>query len=184
MSGIFWLLKHEAWHQLGIKLQLIKTMFICWFCLKIFSNYHFTQMASYFMGNEVWTNEGNPFWAQRDVQAVAIFIVTKYLNYLELIVNYYCPLFWQNGIMSWCRHGRRNLRIKEREMLRIRGRRQNAGKEPRVTASSAVSREHHSPFRVLGAIGGQVIGVYAEKVACTHVSIAQKLTRDPISKQL
>lgn len=72
----------------------------------------------------------------------------------------------------------------EREMLRIRGRRQNAGKEPRVTASSAVSREHHSPFRVLGAIGGQVIGVYAEKVACTHVSIAQKLTRDPISKQL
>ena len=88
------------------------------------------------MGNKVRTNEGNPFWAQRDVQAVAIFIVTKYLNYLELIVNYYCSFFWQNGTMSWCRHGRRNLRIKEREMLRIRGRRQNAGKEPRATASS------------------------------------------------
>lgn len=55
-------------------------------------------MASYFMGNKVRTNEGNPFWAQRDVQAVAIFIVTKYLNYLELIVSYYCSFFFDKMV--------------------------------------------------------------------------------------
>lgn len=123
-------------------------MFICWFCLRIFSNYHFTQMASYFMGNKVRSNEENAFWAQTDMQAVTVLIVTKYLNYLEPIVNEYRSMCWRT--VPWAdtessnAEMGREIQDSKTEMLRIRGRSRRARDQPRAKACNAppLGRRH------------------------------------------